>query len=173
MDPHAFSDFWQIPSGSPKPSDPTMLHALARIVSDETGLLLTSVITMSGTETAPINVETGKSQIMRMLFMVEVAELGSVQSDDSSFETAFGYGCQELNVSSIPVALELGKYRRHAWSTEEDLKELIDSGLYPVEERTQYRMMLDAFASHKQNVAYLHSLNQHRQSAGLGHDMQI
>ena len=142
-----------------------MLHALARIVFDQTGLRLTSVITMSGTEKGLASVEAGKAQQIRMLFMVEVAELGSIQSGNPSFGRDFGYGSQGLDLNSVPIALNFDMFRRHAWSTEEDFKELIDSGLYPVEERAQYRMMLDAFVLHKQNLAYLDSLYQHSQSA--------
>ena len=119
---------------------------------------------MSGTEKGLASVETGKAQQMRMLFMVEVAELGSIQSGNPPFGRDFGYGSQGLDLNSVPIALNFDRFRRHAWSTEEDFKELIDSGLYPVEERAQYRMMLDAFVLHKQNLAYLDSLNQHSQS---------
>lgn len=164
-DPHAFSDFWQVPSGSPKPSDPTMVHALARIVLDETGLHLTSVFMLSGTQQEPPSIGTGKSQSMRMFFMVEVAELGSAQSANSPFGKDPNYESQELDVSTVPITLDFGRHRRYAWSTEGDLEELINSGLYPVQERPQYRMMLDAFVFHKQNLAYLHSLNSHFQDA--------
>lgn len=136
-----------------------MLHALARIVFDETGLQLTSVNMMSDAEKEPASVECGKPQKLRMLFMVEVSELGSVQSGTSPFAKDFGYGSQGLDISSVPIALKFGKYRRHAWSTEEDLNELMNSGLYPVEERAQYRMMLDAFVFHKQNLAYLETFD--------------
>ena len=90
--------------------------------------------------------------------MVEVAELPSVQSVNFPFGKDFKYGSQELDVSTIPITLKVGRYRRYAWSTEGDLQELINSSLYPVEEKSQYRMMLDAFVFHKQNLAYLHSV---------------
>lgn len=172
-DPHAFSDFWQIPSGSPKPSDPTLLHALVRIIFEQTGLQLTSVVTMSGTEIEPASFENGNAQRVRMLFMVEVAELGPMQLDHSPFGKDFGYGSQGLDVNSVPIALNLGKHRQHVWSREEDLKEFIKSGLYPIEEKAQYRMMLEGFVYHKQNIAYLHSLTQHIQSSGSSHGYLI
>ncbi|KAL9068449.1 MAG: hypothetical protein Q9161_006200 [Pseudevernia consocians] len=173
MDPHAFSDFWQIPSGSPKPSDPTMLHALARIIFAQTGLRLQSVVTMSGIEIESASVEIGNAQRMRMLFMVEVAELGPMQLDNSPFGKDFGYGSQGLDVDSVPIALNLGKHRQYLWSREEDLKEFINSGLYPIEERTQYRMMLEAFVFHNQNLAYLDSLNQQSQGAASSHAFHV
>ena len=172
-DPHAFSDFWQLPSGSPRTSDPTMLHTLARIIFEQTGLRLTSVVTMSGTEVEPATFETGNAPWMRMLFMVEVAELGPMQLDNSPFGKDFGCGSQKIDINSVRIALNLSKHRQHVWSREEDLKHFINSGLYPIEEKAQYRMMLEAFVFHKQNLAYLESLNQQRQSAGSSHGFHI
>lgn len=150
-----------------------MLHALARIIFAQTGLRLQSVVTMSGTEIEPASFETGNAQRMRMLFMVQVAELGPMQLDNSPFGKDFGYGSQGLDVDSVPITLNLGKHRQHLWSREEDLKEFMNSGLYPIEERTQYRMMLEAFVFHKQDLAYLDSLNQQSQSAASSHGFHV
>ena len=150
-----------------------MVHALARIILDETGLRLTSVFTLTGTKEEPPSIETGKSQSMRMFFMVEVAELGPAQSGNSPFGKDFMYGSQELDISTIPIKLDFRRHRMYAWSTEGDLEWLINSGLYPAEERPQYRMMLDAFVFHKQNLAYLHSLNPHFQDAISGPGLHI
>ena len=144
-----------------------MLHTLARIVFEQTGLRLTSIVTMSGTVVEPATLETGNAQRMRMVFMIEVAELGPMLLDNSPFGKGFGFGSQELDIDSVPIALNLSKHRRHTWSREEDLKDFINSGLYPIEEKAQYRMILDAFVSHKQNLAYLESLDQQRQNPGL------
>ena len=108
-----------------------------------------------------------------MLFMVEVAELGPMQLDNSPFGKDFGYGSQGLDVDSVPIALNLGKHRQYLWSREEELKEFINSGLYPIEERTQYRMMLEAFVFHNQNLAYLDSLNQQSQGAASSHAFHV
>ena len=121
---------------------------------------------MSGNEVEPAAFETGTAQRMRMLFMVEVAELGPMQLDNSPFGKGFGIGSQRHDINSVPIALNLSKHRQHVWSTEEDLKEFINSGLYPIEEKAQYRMMLEAFIFHKQNLAYLESLSQKSQSVG-------
>ena len=172
-DPHAFSDTWQIPSGSPKTSDPTMLHALARIVFEETGLQLTSVIMMSGAEQEHASVAHGSLGRMRMLFMVEVTELRSMHSSNSPPAKDFWYGSQGFDVDSIPVDFKFGRYRRHAWSTEEDLNELINSGLYPVEEKAQYRMILDAFVFHKQTFAHLGTFDTSQPNASSSHGLRI
>lgn len=150
-----------------------MLHALARIIFEQTGLRLTSVVMMSGTEIEPAASETGYAQRMRMLFMVEVAELGPLQLDSSQFGKDFGYGSQKLDVCSIPVVSNPRKHRQHVWSREEDFKELIDSGLYPIEERAHYRMILEAFVLRKHNLAYLDSLFQQSQCAGSSHGFHV
>lgn len=172
-DPHAFSDFWQIPCGSPKLSDPSMLHALARIIYEQTGLRLISVVTMCGAEIEPAGWETANAQRMRMQFVVQVAELGPIQPDNSPFGKDFGYGGQGLDVNSLPIALNFATHRQHVWSREADLKEFINSGLYPVEKKAQYRMMLEAFIFYNRNLAHLDSLNQQSQSTGSSQGFHI
>ena len=167
-DPHAFSAFWEIPSGSPKHSDPTMLHTLTRIIFEQTSLRLTNVVTMSGTESEPGSLGIGDAQRMRMLFMVEVAELVP-QLGNYPFGKHSGNGSQGLDINSVPVVSIHGEHRQHVWSKEEDLKDFINSGLYPVEKRIQYRMMLEAFIFQKQNLAYLDFVNRQNQSAGSSH----
>ena len=148
-----------------------MLHALARIILNQTGLRLTSVYMMSGTDIEPPSFETEKAQRMRMLFMVEVAELGSVQLYNIPFEMDFRNESEALDVNSVPIILNSSIYRQHAWSTEADLKEFINSGLYPAEEKAQYRMMLEAFVFHKQNLAYLDTVNRQSRSAISSHGL--
>ena len=119
---------------------------------------------MSGTDVEFAGCKIGRAPRMRMLFMVEVAELGS---GTFQFGTNFAVGNQGFDVDSVPIISKSGSYEQHAWSTEEDLKEFINSGLYPVEEKAQYRMMLEAFVFHKQNLAYLDSLCRQNRHAGL------
>ena len=148
-----------------------MLHALARIVFDETGLRLTSVSMMSGSEVELAGSESGEAKRMRMLFTIEVAELGLTQLDKFPFGKTSECRNQRQDTNSVPIALNLMKYRQYTWSTEEDLKDLINSGLYPIEEKAQYRMMLEAFTFHNQNLTYLDSLKQYSQSASLSHGL--
>lgn len=44
----AFPNLWEIPGGSSEPTDPTLLHSLAREVFEETGLHLTRVVRQIG-----------------------------------------------------------------------------------------------------------------------------
>ena len=145
-----------------------MLHALTRIVFEQTSLRLTNVVTMSGNEPEPCSPGVGDAQRMRMLFMVEVAEL-EPQLGNYPFGKHSGYGGQELDINSVQVVSNHGEHRQHVWSKEEDLKDFINSGLYPVEKRIQYRMMLEAFIFQKQNLAYLDFVNRQSQSAGSSH----
>lgn len=173
-DPHAFSNYWQVPSGKPIFSDPTMVHAIARIVREQTGLELSHVATMSGTETGPASWKTGNMQWMRMLFMVEVAELANLSTPSSphpeslAFDDDQGSGNdlgQELDLGAVPLIMDKKKHRLHVWAMEEDLKEFIKSGLYPTEEATQYQVMLEAFAFYRQDFAQLECLRQTRQNS--------
>ena len=128
---------------------------------------------MSGTEPEPGSLGIGDAQRMRMLFMVEVAELVPMQLGNYPFGKHFGYGSQGLDINSVPVVSNHGEHRQHVWSKEEDLKDFINSGLYPIEKRIQYRMMLEAFVFQKQNRAYLDFVNRQSQSAGSSHGFQI
>ena len=181
-DPHAFSAFWQVPSGSLSLSDQTLLHAMASIIHEQTGLQLSYVVTMSGTEIGPKpNAWTGRSQWMRMLFMVEVVELrmiaerGAKSPEEFAFDEDSEYGDQGSDISQEPdldavnVTMNPEKHRLHVWATEEDLREFIKSGLYPIEETAQYQVMLEAFAFYRQDFAQLNYLRQQRQGANSSH----
>ena len=50
-DPHAFSTVWEAHSDFPQPTDESLHHTLARIVTDQTGLQLCPVLNLSGSET--------------------------------------------------------------------------------------------------------------------------
>lgn len=141
-----------------------MLHALGRIISQQTGLRLTRVVTMSGTEFGPLIWNNAEAQWMRMMFIVEVAELTATSSPlvaDWSGNYAFGeqhsYGVHgvsgpnSVDVDAVKVILNPVYHGQHVWSNEEDLKEFIDSGLYPTEERSQYQLMMEAFSMYKQD----------------------
>ena len=128
---------------------------------------------MSGTAVDPAGLEIGKAQGMRMLFMVEVAELGQIQPGNARLKMDFGFENRGRDINSIPIALNYNRYRQYTWSTEEELKEFSNSGLYPVEERGLYRMMLEAFVFHKENLAYLDSLNQNGEHGRPSHRLRI
>ena len=136
-----------------------LLHAMASIIREQTGLQLIYVVTMSGTEIgSKPNAWTGRSQWMRMLFMVEVIELrmiaerGAKSPEEFAFDEDSEYGDQGSDISQEPdldavnVTMNPEKHRLHVWAREEDLREFIKSGLYPIEEKAQYQVMLEAFA---------------------------
>ncbi len=183
-DPNAFSDYWQVPRGKPLVNDGTMLDSLARIVREQTGLQISFVATMCGTEEGPGTRQTGNVLWMRMLFMVEVAELAprvrqtSEQPDDFALEEDSGYEPSETITEresvpdSVEVRIDPGKHRLHVWASEGDLKKFINARLYPAEERIQYQIMLEGFAYYRQDFAQLENLRQARQNTafhqGLG-----
>lgn len=116
--------------------------------------------------------------------MVEVAELApksrqaseqpeSLALDDQLVcEPSKASTEQESELDYAPVQMDASKHRLHAWATEGDFTEFFNTGLYPVTEKTQYQIMLEAFAFYRQDFTRLESLRQIRQNAvfyqGLG-----
>ena len=181
-DPHAFSAFWQVPSGPPPYSDQTLLHAMARIIREQTGLQLSDVVTMSATEIGPSpNAWTGRSQWVKMLFMVEVAELGMIAGRAAKSPEAYALDnegevrdqgseiSQGPDLDAVNVTMNPQKHGLHVWATEEDLREFVKSRLYPVEEAAQYQAIVEAFAFYRQNFAQLNYLRQQRHRANSNH----
>ena len=160
-DPHAFSNLWEIPNGMPKPSDLTLLHALSRIILEQTGLHLSRVYSMPSSQTGPS--DGGGSQWMKLQFSVQVSELEGDEDrfshqqalayaagvpEDYNFETARS---QVRDPNKIPIKLNSATHSKHAWATEEDLIEFANTGLYPTEAGNVYQPILDAFALYKQD----------------------
>ena len=174
-DPHAFSEYWQAPSGKPAVSDPTILAALTRIMLQQTGLRLSYVTAILGMEENPDVPESGNMRSMRMTLIVEAADFGIgtgsidvkamtptpeyfVGSQDSETIDA-----QESQLDRVEVNIDPRTHRSHVWASESDLQEFITTGLYPVEEKTSYQIMLEAFAFYRQDFACLQSLRHSRQ----------
>ena len=159
-DPNAFASAWELPSGVPKASDLTLLHALSRIVLEQTGLHLSRVYTMPGSQSGP---GTEEPQWMKLQFTVSVAELDCDPERFSHQQTlAYQAGLpenynfhsarsQSKDPTAIPIQLNPETHSRYAWVTEDELREFARSGLYPTEEVNQYQSMLDAFALYKQD----------------------
>ena len=199
-DPNAFSDYWQVPSGKPSLDDLSLLHALARVVREQTSLTISYVATMSGSEEGPGNWFSDSALWMRMLFVVEVSELApksrrnfeepvalaldgesNYESSDAGAEPETlaldGESNYEPSDTSVEpesesvlaeVKIDPSKHRSHVWATEEELTEFMNSGLYPADEKTQYQIMLEAFAYYRQDLAQLKRLRQIRQNTHSG-----
>ena len=120
---------------------------------------------MSGSEVGLGTFESGNAQWMKLQFTVQVSELDadpfafSSQQDtahqadlpeDGVFNAAKGKG---KDPSAVSISLNQELHQRHAWVTEDDLREFINSGLYPQDETRQYQSMLDAFALYRQVAA--------------------
>ena len=161
-DPHAFSCAWEVPSGHPKSSDLTMLHALSRIILEQTGLHLSQIHTFSGSEIGPGTFESGNAEWMKLQFIVQVSEFETCTRTAFQPDDAYQSKNDELTgrtkfANTILVTLNHTKHQKHAWVTEKDLIEFIDSGLFPVDETRQYQSMLDAFSLCRQEAAQIQS----------------
>jgi len=97
-------------------------------------------------------------QRMKMLFTVEVYELRPTTCDDTSRGSADDISLDAAFRSewtSVSVSLGPQRHTHYAWVTEGEVREFIDSGLFPVEETKQYEMMLNAFAFHRQCLKHM------------------
>ena len=175
-DSNAFSSYWQVPSGKPLADDPTLLHTLARVVREQTGLRLSKVETMIGTEEGFGSRHTGTVQWMRMLYIVEVAELAFNSKDvsahggpegDYSRQSSESSTWEKLDLDSVQIQMDLDKHISYVWATEGDLQEFASAGLYPTDEKAQYQILLEAFAYYRQDFTQLERLRQTRQNAAF------
>ena len=177
-DPNAFSACWQLPRGKPIFSDPSLIGALTRIVLQQTGLQLSYVAAMLGSETGPATPQSGNMRWMKMTFLVEVADLGPsataifdgsmVSTPEDSAGSDYSDRCEEGQPPSnnSKVCIEPSLHSQYLWVSENELQEFVKAGLYPVEERISYQVMLEAFAFYRQDFAYLEYLRQSRDVAG-------
>ena len=159
-DPEAFSGAWEVPTGLPQPSDLTLLHALSRIIFERTSLRLSRVYAMPASEMGP---DPDNPEWMKLLFTVQVKELDSDPGRFSQRQAlAYEAGLPEnynfravrgegTDPNSVQVLLNPQTHSRHAWVTEDDLREFATSGLYPIGEEKAFESMLDAFALYKQD----------------------
>lgn len=118
----AFPNLWEVPGGSVDEDDPTILHAVAREVFEETGLRLTRVVRQAGDGIEWTENKTGKERKwLKLTFEIEVAEIDSSMAtmDDGMIS---GY------LDSIPVELDPKEHQEYAWTTEKEVREFLEEG---------------------------------------------
>ncbi|KAL8737683.1 MAG: hypothetical protein Q9181_001443 [Wetmoreana brouardii] len=119
---------WEVPGGSAKEDDPTILHSLAREVFEETGLRLTRLLRQVGEgmkwtteekDDATGNIKEYKW--LKLSFHIEVAEIAKPQLivDAASF---YEY------LSSIPLQLDPEEHEYSTWASEDDIGEFVENG---------------------------------------------
>lgn len=150
-DPHAFATVWEIPNGSPTSDDPTFLDALERIIFEQTGLQTCNIHAMSDIKPRSAKILPCDGCV-KMLFTVQVDELISGMtggtSEDSTSETSLE-DSQWPDWTSDLIVLDPQRHSQYAWVTEAEIREFVDSGLFPVEETKQYEAIVNAFAFYK------------------------
>ena len=130
-DPSTSSASWELPGGFPLKSDKNLLHALARVVKEQTGLQLCGVGFMAGSERDKGPQISNDQRSMKLYFTVEVQDNKNLTGTNGS--------------RSISIFLHQSKHHRYACVRENDLQEFIKSGLYPANKTNQYQLMLNAF----------------------------
>ncbi|MCJ1434041.1 hypothetical protein MMC27_003407 [Xylographa pallens] len=127
----SFRNLWEIPGGGVEATDPTVLHALAREVFEETGLHLTRFIRQVG----PGEVLTGGDEstpirCQRLSFEIEVAEMGSVEAPLE--EERDGMAARGLSVlEDVRVVVDPAEHQGFRWVSEAEVRDatcLVASG---------------------------------------------
>ena len=136
--PNAFSFQWLAPHGFPNSSDPSLLHTLARVVKDQTGLTLHAVRAMRGWERvkAGHSLYSGGPEWVKVLIHVDVEELEPMNlpralTDKSAPMNTDDEGLVETvpDYTSILISLDPQKHRQHQWVTKHELSEFLESEL--------------------------------------------
>ena len=76
-----------------------------------------------------------------------------------------------IDLDSVRVAVNPVKHSKYVWASEDELRGFEKSGLYPMEERAQYQIMLEAFAFWRQDFTQLQQLRMSRENtafSGIG-----
>lgn len=156
----AFPNLWEGPGGGAEPSDPTILHSVAREVFEETGLHLTRFTRQVGN-----GVEfkgRRKEQWQKLSFVIEVAEIPPL---DSHHQPAHENGDAEAR-DHIGITLDPAEHQAYKWATEEQIRECgtFPQDPNPPKERqtggdilvfmtpSQLHLTLEAFAVYKESA---------------------
>ena len=153
---YGFPDLWEIPGGSSEPSDPTILHSVAREIFEETGL---TVCNFKGLVGEGVEFSTGRfdnvKKWLKLAFEVEVVE---IPSPGNQGHRPAESGAKS-SVEDISITLDPEEHQRYAWVTEEDVRRT-GPGAYQITTEAQREMMLQAFALHNARSQQLSPLAQ-------------
>lgn len=139
---YSFPNLWEVPGGSAKLNDPSILHSAARETFEETGLRLTRFVRQVGDGiTFTTRGDThGDRNWIKLLFEIEVAEVHGISTPEAAER-----GASE----PFPIQLDPKEHQKHAWVTEDEFKHCTaTSGSYPPTTKAQHQSILLAFALH-------------------------
>ncbi|KAL8828579.1 MAG: hypothetical protein Q9170_006539 [Blastenia crenularia] len=118
----AFPSLWEVPGGSAHEDDPTIIHALAREVFEETSLRLTRVVRQVGGVVEWSEVKGGEEEKwLKLGFEIEVAEVGAFAAGED------GQGLTEW-LKGVPVELDPEEHGDFAWVTEGEVSGWLEGG---------------------------------------------
>ncbi|CAD6587691.1 MAG: hypothetical protein ASARMPRED_003220 [Alectoria sarmentosa] len=121
-----FPDPWEVPSGDAELTDPTILHSVARVTFEQTGLHLEKAVGQIGDGEA---LKTSKGRGFRLNFEIDITELAVVGELD----------CATLG--HLEITLDKDEHQDFVWATEEDIRDEI----YPIVTPEQTAVILQAF----------------------------
>ncbi|KAL8661494.1 MAG: hypothetical protein Q9202_005559 [Teloschistes flavicans] len=121
-----YPSHWETPGGSAETTDPTLLHALAREVYEESALRVTRFVAPIGTGSPFTHVEPDDGPVyhgLKLSFVVEVAEIGAFDEGKEGVGEGQGGGeGEEAYWKGIPVRLDPEEHQGFAWATEEEVQ---------------------------------------------------
>lgn len=134
----SFPNLWEIPGGGAEPSDPTIIHSVAREVFEETGLHLQRVVRQVGdTEEFMVGSKDGPKPCLKLNFEIEVQEIGNPLSASASESQPADGLCDGANdqvghgealagpalhgLGSINVVVDPVEHQAFRWVSEQDV----------------------------------------------------
>lgn len=100
-------NLWEIPGGTCEDGDESILHAVAREVGEETGLMVSSVGPCAGTGYSFVS--TGGRVVRKVNFLVE-------------YQSGSGREGEREGEEGLEVRLDPDEHRDYVWATEEEVR---------------------------------------------------
>jgi len=179
----AFANLWEIPGGAAEPSDPTILHSVAREVFEETGLRLMRFVRQIGDgEEFRVSPKEKPRRCLKLSFEIHVEEIGNPllaglqQPASLGLEHSHEHPAKPVldSLKNLSLVLDPNEHQALQWVTEEEVKnavcflqngedsfarnmaeiEQMEGDLKLVSEELQ-QLLLQAFALHAADIERL------------------
>lgn len=134
------SDTWEVPGGDCELTDRTILHSVARVTLEKTGLRLKKFVRQIGDGE---EFKTSEGLGFNLNFEIEVVELADV-----------GYIERYPTLNDLNITLDGALHREFNWATGDDLRD----DIYPVVTPEQKAAMLRAFTLRKEDEQEMRAL---------------
>ncbi|KAL8951788.1 MAG: hypothetical protein Q9222_002258 [Ikaeria aurantiellina] len=143
----AFPDSWELPGGLADEDDPTILHSLAREVSEKTNLQMCRVIREVGADTRWTTEDDNDGNLEEYRWVERSFQIEVVEIPGSASEQVFDPESIAEFLGSIPIHVDPTEHQEHVWAREDDIRKFLNTGegrqIVPKEQAVK---MMQAFA---------------------------